>query len=132
MTLDRPGKVDPLRAILLPMDMIRSRKGWIGECAPSDDDGAGKIRSGLRKSAPTADPTKSFHHIRCGFALRKPYGIFSRNDPDIFLTEPHVVGKCAAGCTLTPCTGAYVVVHRIAIEFQGKGAAGTFGMKSGH
>jgi hypothetical protein len=30
---------------------------------------------------------KGFHHVRCGFALRKPNGVFSRGDPDIFLKE---------------------------------------------
>ena len=121
-----------MRAIVPPMNMIRRGKGRIGECAAGDDDGAGKVCSGFRKPAPTADRAKGFHHIRCGFALRIPYGIFSRDDPDIFLTEPHIMRKYAAGCTLTTRARADVVVQWIAIDLQRKGAAGTLRMKNGH
>lgn len=121
-----------MRAIVPPMNMIRRRKGRIGECAARDDDSAGKICSGFRKSAPTTDRAKSLHHIRCGFASRKPYGVFSRDDPDIFLKESHIVRKCAARCTLTTRASAYVVVQRIAIDLEGKSATSTLRMMGGH
>jgi hypothetical protein len=52
IALDRLGQVYPKRPIIPPMNMIRRRKGRIGECAARDDDSAGEVYSGFRKSAP--------------------------------------------------------------------------------
>jgi hypothetical protein len=53
MALARLGQVYPMRPIIPPMNMIRRRKGRIGECAARDDDSAGKVCSGFRESAPS-------------------------------------------------------------------------------